>query len=118
MGQVLTKLSLQEFVEWENQQTERHELHRGSVIAMVGERRVHGLIALNIASSLHGQLKGSRCQVFTGSMKVKVGAMALGSWICPTAAQGFCIEQSRKNFSRRHVTTQGSIVNYVSTKEP
>jgi Uma2 family endonuclease len=53
---------------------ERHELHRGSMIAMVGERRVHGLIALNIAASLHGQLKGSRCQVFTGSMKVKVGA--------------------------------------------
>ena len=52
MGPALTKPSLQEFVEWENQQPERHELHRGSVIAMVGARRVHGLIALNIAASL------------------------------------------------------------------
>ena len=74
MGQPLTKPSLQEFVEWENQQTERHELLRGSVIAMVGTRRVHGLIALNIAASLMTQLKGSPGQVFAHSMKLKVGA--------------------------------------------
>jgi len=44
-----------------------------------------------------------------------------GSWVgllCPSAAQGFCIDQASKNFSRRHFTTQGSIVNYVSKKEP
>ena len=74
MGQALTKLSLQEFLDWENQQPERHEFHRGEVFAMVGARRVHGLIALNIAASLKGQLKGSQCRVFADSMKVKVGA--------------------------------------------
>ena len=74
MGQALTKLSLQEFLDWENQQPERHEFHRGEVFAMVGARRVHGLIALNIAASLKAQLKGSQCRVFADSMQVKVGA--------------------------------------------
>ena len=74
MGQALTKLSLQEFLDWENQQPERHEFHRGEVFAMVGARRVHGLIALNIAASLKTQLKGSPCRAFADSMKLKVGA--------------------------------------------
>ena len=74
MGQALTKLSLQEFLDWENQQPERHEFHRGEVFAMVGARRVHGLIALNIAASLTMQLRGSPYQVFANSMKLKVGA--------------------------------------------
>ena len=74
MGQALTTPSLQEFLDWESQQTERHEFHRGVVFAMVGARRVHGLIVLNIGASLHAQLKLSSCQVFTHSMKVKVGA--------------------------------------------
>ena len=73
MGHALTKLSLQEFLDWENQQAERHEFHRGEVFAMVGARRIHGRAALNIAISLNGQLKGSPCQVFADSMKVKVG---------------------------------------------
>ena len=73
MGQALTKLSLQEFLDWENQQPERHEFHRGEVFSMVGARREHGLIALNIAASLKTQLKGSPCRVFADSMKLKVG---------------------------------------------
>ena len=52
MGQALTRLSLQEFLDWENQQPERHEFHRGEVFAMVGARRVHGLIALNLKTAV------------------------------------------------------------------
>ena len=74
MGQPLSKLSLQEFLDWENQQPERHEFHRGEVFAMVGARRVHGLIGLNIAASLKSQLKGSPCRAFADSMKVRIAA--------------------------------------------
>jgi Uma2 family endonuclease len=74
MGQALTRLNLQEFLDWENQQAERHEFHHGEVFAMVGARRVHGLISLNIATSLKTQLKGSPCRVFSDSMKVGIGA--------------------------------------------
>ena len=74
MGQPPSKLSLQEFLDWENQQPERHEFHRGEVFAMVGARRVHGLIGLNIAASLKSQLKGSPCRAFADSMKVRIAA--------------------------------------------
>ena len=77
MGQALTRLNLQEFLDWENQQAERHEFHHGEVFAMVGARRVHGLISLNIAASLKTQLKGSSCRVFADSMKIRVGADAI-----------------------------------------
>ena len=73
MGHALTKLSLQEFLDWENQQAERHEFHRGEVFAMVGARRIHGIVSLNIAASLKSQLKGSPCRAFADSMKIRIG---------------------------------------------
>ena len=74
MGQVQPKFSLSEFMVWEETQTERHEFVRGEVFAMVGARRVHGLVSLNIASSLKQQLRGSPCRAFTESMKVQAAA--------------------------------------------
>ena len=74
MGQAVTRLNLQAFLDWEDQQAERHEFHRGEVFAMVDARRVHGLISLNIAISLKTQLKASPCRVFTDSMKLRIGA--------------------------------------------
>ena len=73
MGNALTRMGLQAFLDWENAQSEKHEFHRGEVFAMVGARRVHGRIALNIAYALTGQLRGSACQVFADSMKVRIG---------------------------------------------
>ena len=73
MGHALTKLSLQEFLDWENQQAERHEFHRGEVFAMVGARRIHNEVSGNVYVSLKQQLRGSPCRVFIESMKIKVG---------------------------------------------
>ncbi len=73
MGHALTKLSLQEFLDWENQQDERHEFHRGEVFAMVGARRIHNEVSGNVYVSLKQQLRGSPCRVFIESMKIKVG---------------------------------------------
>ena len=74
MGNALTRMDLQAFLDWEEQQVEKHEFHRGEVFSMVGARRVHGLICLNIAASLKQQLKGSACRAFADSMKLRVGA--------------------------------------------
>lgn len=68
------KLSLTAFLAWENTQTTRHELYGGEVFAMVGARRVHGLIALNLASMLKSALKGTRCRAFIESMKLQVAS--------------------------------------------
>ncbi len=67
-----SKLSIAEYLEWENRQAERHELYRGEIFAMVGVRRVHGIVTFNVAASLKQQLKGSPCRAFTESLKVQV----------------------------------------------
>jgi Uma2 family endonuclease len=72
MGHAQPVMTLAEFLAWEESQPERHEFLRGEVFAMVGARRVHGIVSLNIAAGLKALLRGSRCQVFTESMKLQV----------------------------------------------
>ena len=65
------KLTIAEFLDWENAQETRHEFYRGEVFAMVGARRQHGLVVLNLGSALKTHLKGTRCRAFVESMKVQ-----------------------------------------------
>jgi Uma2 family endonuclease len=66
------KLTLDEFLAWENAQPEKHEFHRGEVFAMVGGRRSHGRVVSNLNRRLSEALDGSPCQVFTEGMKVQI----------------------------------------------
>ena len=52
MGQALARLSLDEFIAWENAQPEKHEFVRCEVLAMVGARRVHNMLAGNTFAAL------------------------------------------------------------------
>ena len=65
------KLTLQEYLDWENAQEGRHEFVQGSVLAMTEIGRIHGRVLLNLASHLAAALAGTRCQVFITSMKVQ-----------------------------------------------
>lgn len=67
------KLSLEAYLAWEEGQPERHEFHRGDVLAMVGGRRAHGRVVSNLNRRLSEALDGSPCQVFTETMKVQIG---------------------------------------------
>ena len=72
MGHAQPQFSLTDFLAWEETQAERHEFVRGEVFAMVGARRVHCLVSLNIAAALKNQLRGSVCRVFNETMKLQV----------------------------------------------
>ena len=74
MALLAQKLSLEDFLAWENQQVEKHEFHRGEVFGMVGGRRRHGRVVSNLNRRLDEQLDHSPCEVFTESMKVQIGA--------------------------------------------
>ncbi|MGC9185961.1 MAG: Uma2 family endonuclease [Thiomonas sp.] len=71
------KLDLHAYFAWENAQPERHEFYRGETFAMVGVRRVHGMVSLNVALALKSALRGSPCEVFTESLKVQVADEAV-----------------------------------------
>lgn len=72
MAQPALKMTLTDFVAWENEQEDRHEFYRGEAFEMVSARRVHGLVGLNIAAALKDQLKGTGCRAFVESMKVQL----------------------------------------------
>jgi Uma2 family endonuclease len=66
------KLTLQAYLAWENEQSEKHEFFRGEVFAMVGARRAHGRVVSNLNRRLSEALDGSPCQAFAESMKVQI----------------------------------------------
>ena len=65
-------MTLSDFLAWENEQADRHEFFGGELFAMVGGRRTHGRVVVNLLSAFHQQLKGSRCQVFGETMKLQI----------------------------------------------
>jgi Uma2 family endonuclease len=65
-------MTLAEFLAWENEQTEKHEFHRGEVFAMVGALRSHGRVVSNLNRRLSEALDGTPCQVFVEGMKLQI----------------------------------------------
>ena len=74
MSQLASRLAFtfDDYLEWENQQAQRHEFIRGEVFAMAGGTDVHNEVCLNLATRLHQHLRGSPCRVFMADVKVRV----------------------------------------------
>jgi Uma2 family endonuclease len=62
------------FLDWEAQQAEKHEYLGGEVFAMVGARREHVVVALNLAAALKQRLRGGPCQAYVSDLKLRVEA--------------------------------------------
>jgi Uma2 family endonuclease len=60
------------YLEWEAGQQEKHEYLAGEVFAMVGARREHVVVALNLAAALKQRLRGGLCQAYISDMKLRV----------------------------------------------
>lgn len=71
------KMSLHEYIEWENAQPGRNEYYHGEVFAMVGGRRTHGQVVVNLSGELRAALRSSPCRVFSEGMKVQVADEAM-----------------------------------------
>ena len=72
MALVKQKMTLEEFLAWEDLQPERHEFYSGEVFATVGGRRIHECVIGNLAYRLRSHLAGSACQVFAAGMKLEL----------------------------------------------
>jgi Uma2 family endonuclease len=73
MGAPQPKMTLDDFLAWEDQQAdERHEFVQGETFAVVGARRVHGRVVMNLGRHLGNALEGSPCEVFAETMQLQV----------------------------------------------
>ena len=64
------RLSVREFLEWEERQPRKYELINGLVRMMAGGSRAHNTIKLNILSALRERLRGKPCRPFDSDTKV------------------------------------------------
>ncbi len=76
MGMPLQKMTLAEFVAWEDAQPERHEFCRGETFAKVGGAARHNRVILNLASRIAEHLDGTPCQVFAQTIQLQLGDQA------------------------------------------
>lgn len=64
------RMTLDEFLGWEERQDGRHEFLQGEVVAMVGGTVAHNQIAGNVYTALRAELRGSPCRVFQETMRI------------------------------------------------
>lgn len=69
-----TRMTPQEYLDWESTQQEKHEYVGGQVYAMTGARLNHNRIALNAVTSLRQALRGRPCEAFMSDVKLQIDA--------------------------------------------
>ncbi len=68
------RVSALDYLAFEREAPERHELIDGEIVDMSGGTREHSLISTNLARELGNALKRSPCQVFNTDLRVRVEA--------------------------------------------
>jgi Uma2 family endonuclease len=68
-------LDAETYLAWEERQQEKHEYIAGEVFAMVGARREHVVVSLNLATAFKQRLRGSPCQAYIADLKLRVDAV-------------------------------------------
>lgn len=68
------RLTADDYLAWEAEQTERHEYIDGEVFAMAGAEDRHVTVSGNLYMALRHHLRGSRCRTFMSDMRLQVQA--------------------------------------------
>lgn len=66
------RLSITEYLEMENEATEKHEYYKGEIFAMSGAKRAHNTICENLFYQLKHRLKGSPCQPHNSDTRIHI----------------------------------------------
>ena len=73
-------LSEAAYLDKERFSTIKHEYYAGATYAMAGASELHNLIAMNVAASLHRQLRGQTCRIYPSDMRLKVLQTGLNTY--------------------------------------
>ena len=68
-------MTAEEYLAWEAEQKEKHELHHGEVFAMASGSPRHNLLAMSAGAELRGAMRGRGCQVLSSDQRVKLGEL-------------------------------------------
>ncbi|AFZ45541.1 protein of unknown function DUF820 [Halothece sp. PCC 7418] len=70
-----TYLSPEDYLNQEEKSQVKHEYINGKIYPMAGATDTHVTIALNVASALKSQLRGSQCRVYLSDMKLQIPSL-------------------------------------------
>jgi Uma2 family endonuclease len=82
------RLSVEEYLALERRAETKSEYLNGETFAMAGASREHNLATTNVISSLHSQLRGRSCEVYTSDMRIRVPATELFTYADVVVACG------------------------------
>jgi Uma2 family endonuclease len=66
------KVSIEEYLQFENASDQKHEYYKGEIFAMAGAGLRHNLIFSNLFGLLHERLKGSPCRPYGSDMRIHI----------------------------------------------
>jgi Uma2 family endonuclease len=72
-----TNYTPQEYLALERDSPQRNEYFNGEIFAMGGASEKHNLIVGNVFASLHTQMRGKPCKVYSSDMRVKISQTGL-----------------------------------------
>ena len=72
MSAVAKPVTLEAFLDWENQQELKYEFDGFQPVAMTGATAAHSRIQLNLLGLLFNRLRGHRCQGHGSELKIQV----------------------------------------------
>ncbi len=64
--------SIQEYLEMENEASEKHEYYKGEIFAMSGASARHNIISINITGIFINALKGKSCRPYGSDMRIHI----------------------------------------------
>ena len=70
--ETLARMSVADYLAFEQESEVRHELVDGYLYAMTGASDRHEEIALNLAAALRVHLRGMPCRVYKGDLKIRI----------------------------------------------
>ena len=68
------KMTVDEFLDWEERQPEKHEFIDGEIFARVGVTRQHATVVGNVFQFLGNHLAGTPCRAYMADMKLRLEA--------------------------------------------
>ena len=74
------RLTLAEYLLWEERSGGKHEFYRGEVFPMAGASLRHNRIATSILAKLHQQLEGRPCEPFGSDQRIRIGTIDLSTY--------------------------------------
>ncbi|MBV9962643.1 MAG: Uma2 family endonuclease [Parafilimonas sp.] len=70
-------VSIEEYLEMENNALEKHEYYQCEVFAMSGAKAPHNEIAGNLYAALHNKLRGKKCKPYNSDQRIHIPANTL-----------------------------------------